>query len=155
MAVIDVDNFAHIGGFLMGILVGMVLYPIISETKRHKMIIVESSIDPPFTQHALGVDTCPAFRRRQIIIVKAARIISMWIGSAVDSDIALGSGAPAVPTTLDHSHHILSVSIPTLPPQKKPLYVVDQLLTSEISRPPTLNALVITSHGAEAHVLLG
>ncbi|KAF9044628.1 rhomboid-domain-containing protein [Hymenopellis radicata] len=33
-----VDNFAHIGGFLMGLLVGTVFYPVISETKRHKMI---------------------------------------------------------------------------------------------------------------------
>ncbi|CAL1695233.1 unnamed protein product [Somion occarium] len=34
-----VDNFAHIGGFLMGLLVGMVLYPIISATKRHRIIV--------------------------------------------------------------------------------------------------------------------
>ncbi|KAJ3552255.1 hypothetical protein NM688_g4246 [Phlebia brevispora] len=34
-----VDNFAHIGGFLMGLLVGMVFYPIISTTKRHKVIV--------------------------------------------------------------------------------------------------------------------
>lgn len=33
-----VDNFAHLGGMLMGLLVGMVFYPVISETKRHKMI---------------------------------------------------------------------------------------------------------------------
>ncbi|KIY62902.1 rhomboid-domain-containing protein [Cylindrobasidium torrendii FP15055 ss-10] len=32
------DNFAHIGGFLMGLMVGMFFYPVISETKRHKMI---------------------------------------------------------------------------------------------------------------------
>ncbi|KAK7059045.1 hypothetical protein VNI00_001669 [Paramarasmius palmivorus] len=34
-----VDNFAHIGGFLMGLLVGTVFYPVISETKRHKGIM--------------------------------------------------------------------------------------------------------------------
>ncbi|KAI0080317.1 rhomboid-domain-containing protein [Panus rudis PR-1116 ss-1] len=33
-----VDNFAHIGGFLMGILCGMALYPIISASKRHRII---------------------------------------------------------------------------------------------------------------------
>ena len=33
-----VDNFAHLGGFLMGLLVGMIFYPVISETKRHKAI---------------------------------------------------------------------------------------------------------------------
>ncbi|KAF6766139.1 hypothetical protein DFP72DRAFT_8116 [Ephemerocybe angulata] len=31
-----VDNFAHLGGFLMGLLVGTFFYPVISETKRHK-----------------------------------------------------------------------------------------------------------------------
>ncbi|RXW20632.1 hypothetical protein EST38_g5218 [Candolleomyces aberdarensis] len=34
-----VDNFAHIGGFLMGLLVGTVFYPVISESKRHKTIM--------------------------------------------------------------------------------------------------------------------
>ncbi|KAI0788669.1 rhomboid family-domain-containing protein [Abortiporus biennis] len=34
-----VDNFAHIGGFLMGLLVGMVLYPVISPTRRHAIIV--------------------------------------------------------------------------------------------------------------------
>ena len=34
-----VDNFAHLGGFLMGLLVGMVFYPVVSETKRHKSIV--------------------------------------------------------------------------------------------------------------------
>ncbi|KAJ2920294.1 hypothetical protein MD484_g120, partial [Candolleomyces efflorescens] len=34
-----VDNFAHIGGFVMGLLVGTVFYPVISETKRHKLIM--------------------------------------------------------------------------------------------------------------------
>ena len=34
-----VDNFVHLGGFLMGLLVGMVFYPIISETKRHRSIV--------------------------------------------------------------------------------------------------------------------
>jgi len=33
-----IDNFAHIGGFLMGLLVGTVLYPVISVTKRHRLI---------------------------------------------------------------------------------------------------------------------
>lgn len=34
-----VDNFAHLGGFLMGLLCAAILYPVISETKRHKMIM--------------------------------------------------------------------------------------------------------------------
>ncbi|GJE85705.1 rhomboid family intramembrane serine protease [Phanerochaete sordida] len=34
-----VDNFAHIGGFLMGLLVGVVLYPVISTTKRHRIVV--------------------------------------------------------------------------------------------------------------------
>ncbi|KAH8120280.1 rhomboid-domain-containing protein, partial [Phellopilus nigrolimitatus] len=34
-----VDNFAHLGGFLMGLLVGTTFYPVISETKRHKAIM--------------------------------------------------------------------------------------------------------------------
>ncbi|KAI5123620.1 hypothetical protein M0805_003434 [Coniferiporia weirii] len=34
-----VDNFAHLGGFLMGLLVGIIFYPVISETKRHKAIM--------------------------------------------------------------------------------------------------------------------
>ncbi|TFK30349.1 rhomboid-domain-containing protein [Coprinopsis marcescibilis] len=34
-----VDNFAHIGGFVMGLLVGTVFYPVISQTKRHKIIM--------------------------------------------------------------------------------------------------------------------
>ncbi|TCD67090.1 hypothetical protein EIP91_000553 [Steccherinum ochraceum] len=34
-----VDNFAHIGGFLMGILTGMVFYPIISASHRHRIIV--------------------------------------------------------------------------------------------------------------------
>jgi len=34
-----VDNFAHLGGFLMGLLVGTTLYPVISATKRHKLIM--------------------------------------------------------------------------------------------------------------------
>ncbi|KAJ3572525.1 hypothetical protein NP233_g3032 [Leucocoprinus birnbaumii] len=33
-----VDNFAHIGGFVMGLLVGTVFYPVISETRRHRLI---------------------------------------------------------------------------------------------------------------------
>ncbi|KAI0313502.1 rhomboid family-domain-containing protein [Amylostereum chailletii] len=34
-----VDNFAHLGGFLIGVLVGTTLYPVISTTKRHKIIM--------------------------------------------------------------------------------------------------------------------
>ncbi|KAF8078720.1 hypothetical protein FPV67DRAFT_1571718 [Lyophyllum atratum] len=34
-----VDNFAHLGGFLMGLLVGTTFYPVISVTKRHKLIM--------------------------------------------------------------------------------------------------------------------
>lgn len=30
---------AHIGGFLVGLLSGIVLYPIISPTKRHKIVV--------------------------------------------------------------------------------------------------------------------
>ncbi|KAH9081996.1 rhomboid family-domain-containing protein [Lactarius deliciosus] len=33
-----VDNFAHIGGFVMGLFVGTTFYPIISTTKRHRLI---------------------------------------------------------------------------------------------------------------------
>ncbi|KAF9535374.1 hypothetical protein CPB83DRAFT_841646 [Crepidotus variabilis] len=33
------DNFAHIGGFVMGLLVGTFFYPVISETKRHRTIM--------------------------------------------------------------------------------------------------------------------
>jgi len=33
-----VDNFAHLGGLLMGLLVGMVFYPIISPNRRHALI---------------------------------------------------------------------------------------------------------------------
>ncbi|THV07698.1 rhomboid-domain-containing protein [Dendrothele bispora CBS 962.96] len=33
-----VDNFAHLGGFLMGLLVGTVFYPVISTSKRHHTI---------------------------------------------------------------------------------------------------------------------
>jgi len=33
-----IDNFAHIGGFVMGLLVGTVLYPVISVTKRHRLL---------------------------------------------------------------------------------------------------------------------
>ena len=45
---LDVDNFfieltsetlAHLGGFLMGLLVGTIFYPVISESKRHKAIM--------------------------------------------------------------------------------------------------------------------
>ncbi|KIY50552.1 rhomboid-domain-containing protein [Fistulina hepatica ATCC 64428] len=34
-----VDNFAHLGGLLMGLLVGTTFYPVISETKRHRIIV--------------------------------------------------------------------------------------------------------------------
>jgi len=34
-----VDNFAHIGGFLMGLLVGTTFYPVISLTRRHRLIM--------------------------------------------------------------------------------------------------------------------
>jgi membrane associated rhomboid family serine protease len=34
-----VDNFAHLGGFLMGLLVGTTFYPVISATRRHKVIM--------------------------------------------------------------------------------------------------------------------
>jgi membrane associated rhomboid family serine protease len=34
-----IDNFAHLGGFLMGLLVGTTFYPVISTTKRHKAIM--------------------------------------------------------------------------------------------------------------------
>lgn len=34
-----VDNFAHLGGFLMGLLVGTTFYPVISVTKRHRLIM--------------------------------------------------------------------------------------------------------------------
>ena len=38
--VLDVDNFAHLGGLLMGLLVGMALYPIISPSARHRTIVI-------------------------------------------------------------------------------------------------------------------
>ncbi|TDL28516.1 rhomboid-domain-containing protein [Rickenella mellea] len=34
-----VDNFVHLGGFLMGLLVGTTFYPVISVTRRHKTIM--------------------------------------------------------------------------------------------------------------------
>ncbi|KDQ63481.1 hypothetical protein JAAARDRAFT_169346 [Jaapia argillacea MUCL 33604] len=34
-----VDNFAHLGGLLTGFLLGMTFYPIISTTKRHRLIV--------------------------------------------------------------------------------------------------------------------
>lgn len=33
-----VDNFAHIGGFLMGLLTGVIFYPVISTTKVHRAV---------------------------------------------------------------------------------------------------------------------
>ncbi|KAI0332006.1 rhomboid-domain-containing protein [Cubamyces sp. BRFM 1775] len=35
-----VDNFAHLGGLAMGLLVGMALYPIISPSNRHRIIVI-------------------------------------------------------------------------------------------------------------------
>jgi len=35
-----VDNFAHLGGLLMGLLVGMAFYPIISPSTRHRSIVI-------------------------------------------------------------------------------------------------------------------
>jgi len=35
-----VDNFAHTGGFLLGLLSSVALYPIISETRRHASIVL-------------------------------------------------------------------------------------------------------------------
>jgi len=34
-----VDNFSHLGGFLMGLICGIILLPIISTTKRHMIIV--------------------------------------------------------------------------------------------------------------------
>ncbi|KAK7468811.1 hypothetical protein VKT23_003311 [Stygiomarasmius scandens] len=34
-----VDNFAHLGGFLMGLLVGTTFYPVISTSQRHRSIM--------------------------------------------------------------------------------------------------------------------
>lgn len=34
-----VDNFAHLGGFLMGLLVGTTFYPVISQTRRHQVVV--------------------------------------------------------------------------------------------------------------------
>jgi len=33
-----IDNFAHLGGFLMGLLLSVLLYPAIHQTKRHRMV---------------------------------------------------------------------------------------------------------------------
>ncbi|KAI5479790.1 hypothetical protein MNV49_002602 [Pseudohyphozyma bogoriensis] len=35
-----VDNFAHIGGFLIGLLMAIVLFPMIHQTKRHRIICI-------------------------------------------------------------------------------------------------------------------
>ncbi|EED79356.1 predicted protein [Postia placenta Mad-698-R] len=35
-----VDNFAHLGGLLMGLLMGMAFYPIISPSTRHRAIVI-------------------------------------------------------------------------------------------------------------------
>ena len=37
---LDVDNFAHLGGLLMGLLAAMALYPIISPSTRHRFIVI-------------------------------------------------------------------------------------------------------------------
>jgi hypothetical protein len=34
-----IDNFSHLGGLGMGLLLGIILYPCISTTKRHKIIV--------------------------------------------------------------------------------------------------------------------
>ena len=34
-----IDNFAHLGGLLMGLLCAIVLYPVISTTKRHNILM--------------------------------------------------------------------------------------------------------------------
>jgi len=34
-----IDNFAHLGGFLMGLLTATTFYPVISTTKRHKLVM--------------------------------------------------------------------------------------------------------------------
>ncbi|KAL0071897.1 hypothetical protein AAF712_000820 [Marasmius tenuissimus] len=80
-----VDNFAHLGGLFMGLLVGMIFYPIISETKTHKSVVwglrvaaIPAAIvmfvvlirnfytSDPYAdrlQHVKDAGTCPAYPR--------------------------------------------------------------------------------------------
>ncbi|KAJ7487518.1 hypothetical protein B0H11DRAFT_2013697 [Mycena galericulata] len=39
-----VDNFAHLGGFVMALFVGTIFYPVISVTKRHRIIMTTARI---------------------------------------------------------------------------------------------------------------
>ncbi|KAJ7125662.1 hypothetical protein C8R43DRAFT_898313 [Mycena crocata] len=39
-----VDNFAHLGGFVMALFVGTIFYPVISVTKRHRIIMTSARI---------------------------------------------------------------------------------------------------------------
>ncbi|KAJ7225593.1 rhomboid-domain-containing protein [Mycena pura] len=39
-----VDNFAHLGGFVMALFVGTVFYPVISVSKRHRIIMMTARI---------------------------------------------------------------------------------------------------------------
>ncbi|KAJ7038285.1 hypothetical protein C8F04DRAFT_375518 [Mycena alexandri] len=39
-----VDNFAHLGGFVMSLFVGTVFYPVISVTKRHRIIMTSARV---------------------------------------------------------------------------------------------------------------
>ncbi|KAK7064295.1 rhomboid-like protein [Favolaschia claudopus] len=39
-----VDNFAHLGGFLMALFVGTIFYPVISVSRRHKIIMTSARI---------------------------------------------------------------------------------------------------------------
>ncbi|KAJ6509455.1 hypothetical protein C8R47DRAFT_26199 [Mycena vitilis] len=39
-----VDNFAHLGGFVMALFVGTIFYPVISATKRHRILMTSARI---------------------------------------------------------------------------------------------------------------
>ena len=39
-----VDNFAHLGGFFMALFVGTIFYPVISVSKRHRIIMTAARI---------------------------------------------------------------------------------------------------------------
>ncbi|KAJ6575027.1 hypothetical protein B0H19DRAFT_1208527 [Mycena capillaripes] len=39
-----VDNFAHLGGFVMALFVGTIFYPVISVTKRHRILMTSARI---------------------------------------------------------------------------------------------------------------